>query len=294
MLRAPSAMIRYKTHSWLDIVLSVKGTVVPRVAVRTLLCVAVAAVGMVLKDRGIADLHIPIVVHSITGVALGLLLVFRTNASYDRYWEGRKLVEGVVDRCRDLARQTRSFVVEPGARRKAGSYIVTLFAAVRRHLRHEHEFSEVADLLSEDEMSRLAETEAPPLEVSRWLTDLYVVECDDGRLSEHRLRSIENNIGALVDLWGGAERILETPVPFAYAHHIKLFLTFFCLTVPLALMESLGWFATVGAGVVAFGMFGIDEIGVEIEDPFGYDDNDLPLDEIGEKLRREIIQTVEG
>ncbi|MEM6931890.1 MAG: bestrophin family ion channel, partial [Myxococcota bacterium] len=102
------------------------------------------------------------------------------------------------------------------------------------------------------------------------------------------------NIGALVDLWGGAERILDTPVPFAYAHHIKLFLSFFCFTVPLALMESLGWFSTVGAGVVAFGMFGIDEIGVEIEDPFGYDDNDLPLDEIGDKLRREIMQTVDG
>ncbi|MEM6791660.1 MAG: bestrophin family ion channel [Myxococcota bacterium] len=285
-------MIRYETRSWLQIVLSVRGTVVPRVAARTLICVAVAAVGLVLRERGLVDLSIPVVVHTITGVALGLLLVFRTNASYDRYWEGRKLVEGVVDRCRDLARQTRSFVSHEEARVRAGAYVVALYTAVRRHLRSESDFEELRDLLRDDEIQRLGQASAPPLEVSRWLTDLYVGEADAGRLSEHRLRSIEGNIGALVDLWGGAERILETPVPFAYAHHIKLFLTFFCFTVPLALIDGLGWLATVGAGIVAFGMFGIDEIGVEIEDPFGYDDNDLPLDEIGRKLRREIMQTV--
>jgi len=286
-------MIRYQTRSWLHVILSIRGTVVPRVAARTLACALVAAVGVYLQEHEIADLSIPIVVHSITGVALGLLLVFRTNASYDRYWEGRKLVEGVVDRCRDIARQTRSFVAEPGARTRAGRYIVTLYTAVRRHLRHETEFSELSELLTPEEVARLERAKAPPLEVSRWLTDLYVLEADEGRLSEHRLRSIENNIGSLVDLWGGAERIVETPVPFAYAHHIKLFLSFFCFTVPLALMDSLGWFAVVGAAVVAFGMFGIDEIGVEIEDPFGYDDNDLPLDEIGDKLRIEVTQTVE-
>jgi putative membrane protein len=95
---------------------------------------------------------------------------------------------------------------------------------------------------------------------------------------------MDANVTAFVDYWGGAERIMKTPIPFAYAQHIKGFLTLFCFTAPFALVESLGWLTPVMAAVVAYGMFGIDEIGVEIEDPFGYDPNDLPLDAMGNTI----------
>ncbi len=82
----------------------------------------------------------------------------------------------------------------------------------------------------------------------------------------------------LIDALGGAERIMKTPVPFAYAHHIKLFVLIFCLTVPFAMSSTMHWLTPVGAALLAFGLLGIDEIGVEIEEPFGYDPNDLPLE----------------
>jgi putative membrane protein len=94
----------------------------------------------------------------------------------------------------------------------------------------------------------------------------------------------------IVDALGGCERILRTPVPFAYAHHIKGFLTIFCFTVPLALLPQMGWYTAVAAAIVAYALFGIDEIGVEIEDPFGYDPNDLPLDAIGDNLTIDVEQ----
>jgi ion channel-forming bestrophin family protein len=92
------------------------------------------------------------------------------------------------------------------------------------------------------------------------------------------------NVSALLDMWGGAERIMKTPIPFAYAQHIKSFLTLFCFSAPFAMVETMQWYTPIAAAVLAFGMFGIDEIGVEIEDPFGYDPNDLPLDAIGLRI----------
>ena len=98
------------------------------------------------------------------------------------------------------------------------------------------------------------------------------------------MRALDSNISALVKSLGGCERIRRTPVPFAYAQHIKIFVVLFCYTVPFAMADSLHQYTWVAAGVLSFALFGIDEIGVEIEDPFGYDPNDLPLDNIGDTI----------
>lgn len=90
----------------------------------------------------------------------------------------------------------------------------------------------------------------------------------------------------MTDALGGCERIRKTPIPFAYAHHIKLFVVLFCFTAPFAMSEAMGWYTPLVAGILAFALLGIDEIGVEIEDPFGVDENDLPLDAIEATIAR--------
>src|SRR5690606_8498113 len=103
-------MIRYEPRGWIRILLRLRGSVVPRIAGRMVAVTLVAvAVTYLHLDRAVA-LAIPVTVHTIVGVALGLLLVFRTNASYDRFWEGRKQLGAMVNTCRDLARQVRSYV----------------------------------------------------------------------------------------------------------------------------------------------------------------------------------------
>ena len=286
-------MIRYEPRSWLNVVVRVKGTVLRRVALRTLLVAAMAATVAWLKNARGIDLSIPVIVHSIVGVALGLLLVFRTNASYDRYWEGRKLVGGMVNTCRDLGRQVASYLPDDQeARERAAGLIIAFYATIRRYLRGERDLPELAGVLSADDLRELDRRRAQPLGVAQRLTDLLVDRARRGTLSEERLRTLDSNITTMIGLWGGAERIVATPVPFAYAHHIKVFLTGFCFTLPFALVGTIHWFAVVGAAAVAFGMFGIDEIGVEIEDPFGYDDNDLPMDDIGGRIATDVYQVL--
>jgi predicted membrane chloride channel (bestrophin family) len=111
-----------------------------------------------------------------------------------------------------------------------------------------------------------------------------------------RQRSFDETLGLFSDAFGGCERIRSTPVPFAYAHHIKLLVFLFCYTVPFVMVDSMGWITPIATAIVCFGLFGIDEIGVEIEDPFGTDPNDLPMERLIEHLEvstREILAAIE-
>ena len=103
-------MIRYDTRDWFAILRGVRGTVLPRIAARVLMVAAVGLVATALRRHDVVDLAIPGIIHTMVGVALGLLLVFRTNASYDRFWEGRRLVGAMVNNARDLARQGASYL----------------------------------------------------------------------------------------------------------------------------------------------------------------------------------------
>ena len=277
-------MIDYDSKGFSRIVFQLRGSVIPSIASRIVMCTAIGGGAAWLYDA--KGTKIPSIAHTLLGVALGLLLVFRTNASYDRYWEGRKLLGGFVNRARDLVRQATSFIegddaLGRGHRREIARQTVLFYALLRQYLRKERELENLGVPLDEAERAALREAAVRPNLAAHWLTARLVRAQRDGRLSEEKLRLMDNNITSFLDSWGGAERIMKTPIPFAYAQHIKSFLTLFCVSAPFAMVESMKWYTPIAAGILAFGMFGIDEIGVEIEDPFGYDPNDLPLDAIG-------------
>src|SRR6478672_8605972 len=106
-------MIDYDPHNWFDHLCDIKGSLVREIAPRVGFCVLFSIL-VTFFHLYIEPVHIPATVHSLVGVALGLLLVFRTNASYDRFWEGRKLWGGIVNESRNLARQSRGLIA-PGA-----------------------------------------------------------------------------------------------------------------------------------------------------------------------------------
>jgi putative membrane protein len=287
-------MLPYDSKSWW-LVFRVQGTVLPRVIGRVLFCAVVGGLLVVARSRGL-NLAIPATAHGIVGVALGLLLVFRTNASYDRFWEGRKLIGGIVNRTRNLARQACVHIAghDPRARElkeRICGLTISLYLAIRQYLRDERRSEEFVRL-SEWQRRALDEVSVPPQAINLWLGAAIAEAAAEGRLSDPRLQMLEENLTALCDLWGGAERIHKTPVPFAYAHHIKGFLLVFCLTVPFALLETMGTMTPVATAIVAYGLFGIEEIGVEIEDPFGYDINDLPLDAVAQTIKTDVEQTL--
>ena len=145
-------------------------------------------------------------------------------------------------------------------------------------------------MLVEQERQQLESAGARPSIVATWLSRRLAGRAAEGKLSEQRLQLMDANLTALIDYLGGAERIVKTPVPFAYAQHIKIFVMLFCLTVPFAMSSTLHWLTPAGTALLGFALIGIDEIGVEIEEPFGYDANDLPLDLILQGIDRDTAE----
>jgi len=289
-------MVDYEPKSFFRVVTQIHGSVIPVLLPRIVLCIGLGVAAA--YGHTAYGLKLPSIAHTLLGLALGLLLVFRTNASYDRFWEGRKLFGAIVNRSRDIVRQAAHLIDGDGeevaeSRREIRRYVVMYYGLLRQYLRAQRNLDEVGVELTEAERAALEPAVVRPNLAVLWLTAEIMKNLRAGRLTEERMRQMDANVTALVDNWGGAERIMRTPVPFAYAQHIKSFLTLFCLSAPWAMVESMKWYTPIAAGVLAYGMFGIDEIGVEIEDPFGDDPNDLPLDAIGKRIEGDTAMLLE-
>ena len=288
-------MVLYDPRSWLSVVFSLHGSVLPRLVPRIVLAAGLGGLAAWLfMERGF---KIPSVAHTMVGVALGLLLVFRTNASFDRWWEGRKLLGLGVNRTRDLTRQITILIEGEGKEADARRadlrrMVVAFYGLLRLHLRSERDLAVLGELLTGGEKKALEPVKNRPVVMIAWLSSRLAAEAKAGNLTEQRLQAIDVNLTTFHDILGACERILKTPVPFAYAQHIKTFLVMFCFTAPFAIVADMKWYTPIAAAILAFAMFGIDEIGVEIEDPFGYDANDLPLDAIGEGIELTTGETV--
>jgi ion channel-forming bestrophin family protein len=281
-------MIEYDGRAWLPLLFRIRGSVIPRLIPRMVFAACVGVVAVLLHER--EKFKLPTLAHTLVGVALGLLLVFRTNASYDRYWEGRRLLGSMVNRTRDLARQVASYISDPAARTELGNLIRAFYWAAAQTLRRKDDLEVLRPLLSAAQLDALAGAKMRGPIVTAWISNRLRDEVAAGRLTEQRLQLCDQNLSSFNDSLGGAERILNTPIPFAYAQHIKIFVVLFCFSVPFAMVDIMYWATPFASALLALALFGIDEIGVEIEDPFGDDANDLPLDKIGAGIDRAVTE----
>lgn len=273
-------MIDYDPHKWRTHFLDVRGSMVRVIGYRVLLCIVVAAGATVAHHRHL-DVGISDKAHSLIGVALGLLLVFRTNASYDRFWEGRKQWGGIVNETRNLARTATVLVAaDPLLVGRIIRWTIAFTWASMFHLRGQKNLGPGKDALPGADARRVEGAVHPPLhaarEISAAISDARVA----GLIGEVQQMALDQNVQQLVDYIGACERIRKTPLPFAYVVHLRRALVLYCVSLPFALLPAFGYGTILATGVVAYILLGIEEIGVEIEDPFGTDDNDLPVDDI--------------
>ncbi|WP_224247173.1 bestrophin family protein [Hyalangium gracile] len=274
-------MIQYDPHRWLHHFFDLKGSMVREIVGRMLVS-TVWAVGVVAFHRYVRPVDIPSTVHGLVGVALGLLLVFRTNSSYDRFWEGRKLWGGIVNETRNLARAAGVFLRErdPELYRTLVRWTAVFPSSAASGLRGVRNLGPIAAQLPPGDVQQVAAAQHATLAVAWRMSEALAEGRRRGYYNEYTQMALDQNVQLLIDYVGGCERIHRTPMPFAYMVHLRRALVLYCYSLPFALVDSFGWLAVVATFLVSYVFLGIEEIGVEIEDPFGVDENDLPLEQI--------------
>jgi putative membrane protein len=277
---------------WVNSALRLKGSVIPSILDRVILYGLFGILISIVHSYGF---HVsqPIFGSVIPSIVLGLLLVFRTNTAYERFWEGRKLWGSLVNNTRNLAREILISIAEIKPEDRANKIsalrlLVAFAVATKLHLRSEPVNAELEELMSSKQYLKLKTMNHPPLEIAFWIGDYIQQQSDRQTLNPYHLPLLRELLNNLVDNLGGCERILKTPIPLAYAIHLKQLLLLYCLLLPFQLVEALGWLTGPIVALISFTLFGIEAIGIEIENPFGYDANDLPLDAICATMLRNI------
>jgi putative membrane protein len=285
-------MIDYNPRNWLHQILAFRGTVTPKIIWRVIFMVGWAS-GVVLLHRHVRQIEVPATVHALIGVALGLLLVFRTNASYERYWEGRKAWERIMSDARNVVRTARGLLSDqPMLLEPLVRWTVAYPYSCMHALRGERSLGPAADQMSPREVTEILTAENVPLEVAARISRMLAENRPPGTFAERAVVAIDTILRSMVESLGICERIRNTPIPFAYVVHLRRALFLYLLTLPFALVDPFGWSTVVYTTLISYVLLGIDEIGVEIENPFGTDPNDLPLEELCATIQRELTSVV--
>jgi ion channel-forming bestrophin family protein len=290
-------MIQYDSQRWTDHLFDLRGSVIREITPRVLLCTLIA-VAAFLVDRELEKHHrsieIPPTAHTLIGTALGLLLVIRTNSSYERFWEGRKMWGAIVNETRNIARTASALCAkDPALLRQLLLWTIAFPFSTERLLRGAKGLGPRAGELPADQTAAVLASVHPPLAVSRRMTALLADARARGHLGEVQQMALDQAVFLLIDYMGACERIMKTPLPYAYAVHLRRAMIVFCFTLPFVLVHSFHWATIPATLLVAFTFFGIEEIGLEIENPFGHDENDLPLEAICETIQRDLSEIID-
>ncbi|GAB3690836.1 bestrophin family ion channel [Spirosoma flavus] len=230
--------------------------------------------------------------HTLLSFVISMLLVFRTNTAYDRWWEGRKLWGGLVNNTRNMTLKLDQ-LLEPDqseARTFFRAMIPNFAFALKNHLRSndfEREFTETATF----GLSNLRLNEHVPQQIALAIFGkINELQRQKILIPEH-LIILNDEVQSLMDICGACERIKNTPIPFSYSSFIKKFIVMYCLTLPLGYVSNLHYLVIPLVIFVFYVLASLEVIAEEIENPFGTDENDLPLDTICKGIHKTITQS---
>jgi putative membrane protein len=279
-------------RQWFRLLWQWKGSVIPAILPRVFCC-AVFSLGVtLLYDLGV-NIALPLESGLVPSIVLGLLLVFRTNTAYERYWEGRKLWGTLINTVRNLSRTIWVTIKENNKSDRLEKIatlrlLIAFAVATKLHLRSETVNKELSQFLPEKWYETLCTMNHPPLEIAFWIGDYLQQQYEKDCINSYQLIAMFKLLDTMVDVLGACERILKTPIPLAYTIHLKQLVLVYCLTLPFQFVDELIWMTAPIVALVSFTILGIEEIGIEIEDPFGYDANDLPLDNMCSTMEKNI------
>ncbi len=278
----PSAlfMIIYPRRHWFRLLFVWRGSVLPHILSRLCLVLAISVASVLLNDwweTRHAQSSLNIYIFTLMGVSLAIFLGFRNSASYDRFWEARKLWGVVVIASRTFSGKLLALLGDQADTRVLMDGVCAFAYALKGQLRRDDVHHHLARLLPEAQYQQLVDSPCQPLLILGELQRRTAALCQSGQINDWQWQALDRQLDSLSDALGGCERISGTPIPFTYRVLLNRTVTIYCMLLPLGLSVSIGWLTPVIAVFIAYTYLALDVLGEELEEPFGKEGNDLPL-----------------
>lgn len=281
-------IIRKKEH-WLRMLFIWQGSVLPKLLPRLALLFAFSA-GVVYAQGAFFSFKVPLnpAPFTLFGIALALFLGFRNSASYDRYWEARKLWGAMLNDTRSLARQAVTIV---GNNSVAFVQLLIAFAyALKHQLRATDPAPDLEQQLPKEIAENITGKKFKPVmllnEMGQWVQHAK----QQGHIDSIIQASFEENLNKLSDIVGGCERIASTPIPYSYSVLLHRTVYLYCFLLPFGLVDSLHWLTPFIVVFIGYTFTAFEAIADEIEDPFGTEDNDLALNTMCRMIETTLLE----
>jgi putative membrane protein len=227
-------------------------------------------------------------IHSLLGFVLSLLLVFRTNTAYDRWWEGRKLWGKLVNDTRNFAVKINMILSDD----RDSANQIARYLKYYPHFLAKHLSQESTRLALDEDYSEIEKSlkNHGPTDLVILLTHKLHQLKKEGKISDVEMLYLDTQISGFLDVCGGCERIKNTPIPYSYSSFIKKFIILYVLALPIAYVINLGYFMIPLTVFVYYVLMSLELIAEEIEDPFNNDENDIPMETIAQNIEKNVHQ----
>ena len=286
-------MRAYNTKNFLKILISLHKSDTLKILFPTILLVGIYCYGVYYLE--VEYLHLNSkssisnigMIHSLLGFVLSLLLVFRTNMAYDRWWEGRKLWGILVNDSRNFVIKINSILPENDVKNRTQ---IAKYLRFFPYFLTNHLSKESTRLVLDEDFSDLQKElqHHPPAELVFLLTKKLYQLKKENKISDTEMLFLDTQLSGFLDVCGGCERIKNTPIPYSYSSFIKKFIIFYVMALPVANVVNLGGFMIPITMFVYYVLMSLELIAEEIEDPFNNDENDIPMEAISQNIERSI------
>lgn len=283
-------MVQYNPKDWLTFIFRFHESDTFRQLIPMMILIGLYSTGIAFLEIEVWQLSqqshvksIPLL-HTTVGFVLSLLLAYRTNTAYERWWEGRKLWGALVNNSRNLALKLSAYLSDENDRILFKRLIPTYAAVLAEHLANEN----VSKMLFEEIDLKLNQQHHSPNQVAKRLFQNANHLYTSGKITGDQFYIINAELQSFTDICGACERIRNTPIPYSYSAFIKKFIFFYIMTLPFGFVFNLGYYVVPVVVFIFYVLASLELIAEEIEDPFGHDDNDLPTKKMASNIKKHV------
>ncbi|MFN1217102.1 bestrophin family protein [Chryseobacterium kwangjuense] len=288
-------IVRQRTN-WLKMLFIWRGSVLKKIVVQLAVILVFSLFIYFFKGK-IFDykVHLNPTIFTLIGLALAIFMGFCNSASYDRFWEGRKLWGLLVIETRSLTRQILSLVNDssPGAREEKEKIIKMISAfcwSLNYQLRDKSGTEHLTRLLSPEQAEQLKDKKFIPGIILGFIADWLNEQQRKGNIDTIVMTSMDHQLNQFSNISGGCERIYNTPLPFAYSVLLHRTVYLYCFWLPFGLVDSLDWMMPLIVLLISYTFIALDAIIQEIGEPFGEEENDLALNSMCRTIEYSIFE----